>query len=175
VAGICALMLSVNADLTAAQVKYILEATADKIGTADARTGVPRSRPNPGEEAHYEPATGYDVRATGLSGYAFGRTNAERAVKVSRGDPLPQLVRPETGAPELRERLPVVLERIPGTNRFVSRAVVELVDARRDADQLNAPDRLFVRGGPGGFLQAVFQPAGGGRPMTDEAEIEGQP
>jgi hypothetical protein len=175
VAGICGLMLSVNADLTAPQVKYLLEATADKIGTADARTGVPRSRPNAGEEARYEPATGYDVRASGLSGYGFGRANAEKAVKVSRGDALPQLVRPETGAPQIRERIPVVLERIPGTDRFVSRQVVELVDARRDAEQLNAPDRLFVRGGPGGFLQASYSPPGGGRPMTDEVEIEGQP
>jgi subtilisin family serine protease len=173
-AGICALMLSVNADLTAGQVKYILEATADKIGTADGRTGVPRSRPNPGEEAIYEPATGYDVRASGLSGYGFGRTNAEKAVKASRGDALPQLMRPETGAPEIRERITLVLDRIPGTDRFVSRQVVELVDARRDADQLSAPDRVFVRGGPGGFLQARYSPPGGGRPMTDDADIEGQ-
>ncbi len=175
VAGICALMLSVHADLTAAQVKYILEATADKIGTADGRTGVPPSRPTAAEVARYEPATGYDVRPNGLSGYAFGRANAERAVKAARGDPLPQLVRPASGAPAFAERLPVSLARLPGTNRFVSQAVLELVDARRDADQLNAPDRLFVRGGPGGFLKAIYQPPGGGRPMSDEVQIEGQP
>lgn len=174
VAGICALILSVNADLTAAQVKYILEATADKIGTADGRTGVPTSRPVAADVARYEAATGYDVRPDGLSGYAFGRANAEKAVRAARGDALPQLVRPETGAPRLAERLPVLMERIPGTGRFVSRDVIELVDARRDADQLGAPGRLFVRGGPGGFLRAIYQPPGGGRAMSDEATIQGE-
>ncbi|MGB3799735.1 MAG: S8 family serine peptidase, partial [Lewinella sp.] len=57
VAGICGLMLSANPDLTAREVKAILEQTADKIGS---------------------PA-GYD--ASGWSNqFGFGRVNAERAV-----------------------------------------------------------------------------------------------
>lgn len=57
VSGICALILSANPDLTAAQVKFILEDTADKIG-------------NPWE---YDD-NGYSLR------YGYGRVNADRAV-----------------------------------------------------------------------------------------------
>ena len=57
VAGICALMLSANPNLTAARVKSILESTADKIG------------------ARWEyDNNGYSVK------YGYGRVNAERAV-----------------------------------------------------------------------------------------------
>ena len=57
VAGICALLLSVNPDLTAKEVKEILQKTADKIG-------------HPSE---------YDI--TGHSRkYGFGRVNADKAV-----------------------------------------------------------------------------------------------
>lgn len=56
VAGICALMLSVNPDLTAAEVKSILRNTADKIGW-------------PGEYVN-----GHSRK------YGYGRVNADRAV-----------------------------------------------------------------------------------------------
>ncbi len=57
VAGICALMLSANPDLTAKEVKQILMRTADKIG-------------NPSD---YD-ANGHSVK------YGYGRVNADRAV-----------------------------------------------------------------------------------------------
>jgi len=67
VAGICALILSANPDLTSAQVKAILEATADKIGNR------------------------WDYDTSGYSEkYGFGRVNAERAVEAAlaqRGAP----------------------------------------------------------------------------------------
>ncbi|MEM6321034.1 MAG: S8 family serine peptidase, partial [Bacteroidota bacterium] len=56
VAGICALMLSVNPDLTAKQVKEILRKTADKIGSPS------------------EYVNGHSVK------YGYGRVNADRAV-----------------------------------------------------------------------------------------------
>ncbi len=58
VAGICSLMLSVNPDLTASQVKEILIKTADKIGS-------------PME---------YDTRGHSLK-YGYGKVNADKAVK----------------------------------------------------------------------------------------------
>lgn len=57
VAGVCALILSANPNLTAAQVKQILQRTADKIGS-------PRE---------------YDSRGHSVK-YGFGRVNADRAV-----------------------------------------------------------------------------------------------
>jgi hypothetical protein len=169
-AGICALMLSVNADLTRAQVKYILESTADKIGTGQPRTGVPLSTSiPPGKAAGYNQHTGHDPA------FGFGRVNAERAVKVARGDALPQVVRPEAGDPALQDAIPVTLKRQPGTNHFVCDETIILVDARRDADQLNEADKIYVRGGPGGFLRATYQPAGGGPAMTDEVTVQGEP
>ena len=56
VAGICALMLSVNPDLTSREIKQILKDTADKIG-------------NPSEYLN-----GHSYR------YGYGRVNADRAV-----------------------------------------------------------------------------------------------
>lgn len=56
VAGICALMLSVNPNLTAREVKQILKDTADKIG-------------NPNDYIN-----GHSVR------YGYGRVNADKAV-----------------------------------------------------------------------------------------------
>ncbi len=56
VAGICALMLSANPELTAKEVKEILQNTADKIGAAS------------------EYANGHSVK------YGYGRVNADRAV-----------------------------------------------------------------------------------------------
>ncbi len=58
VAGVCALMLSANPELTSAQVKSVLEQTADKIG--------------PGWE--------YDSRGWSRK-YGYGRVNADRAVQ----------------------------------------------------------------------------------------------
>lgn len=58
VAGICSLMLSVNPDLTAGQVKEILIKTADKIGS-------------PME---------YDTKGHSLK-YGYGKVNADKAVK----------------------------------------------------------------------------------------------
>jgi hypothetical protein len=163
-------MLSVNADLTQAQVRYILEATADKIGTGQPRTGVPLSTSIPaGKAAGYNQHTGHDPA------FGFGRVNAERAVKVARGDPLPQVVRPASGDPALEDAIPVVLTRQGSTNHFVCDETIVLVDARRDADQLSEPRKIFVRGGPGGFLRATYQPAGGGPAMTDEVTIQGEP
>lgn len=57
VAGICALMLSANPDLTAREVKDILQKTADRIGHA----------------SEYN-STGHSVK------YGYGRVNADRAV-----------------------------------------------------------------------------------------------
>lgn len=57
VAGICALMLSANPDLTAKQVKSILEKTADKIGASWEYDG-----------------NGYSKK------YGYGRVNADKAV-----------------------------------------------------------------------------------------------
>lgn len=183
VAGICALMLSVNADMTATRVKYIVEATADKIGTGAPRLDAPNQNVPASELAHYDPATGYDV-FTGpggrpLSRYGFGRANAEQAVRASLGAPLRQLTQDTAGADALEEAISVVLDRVPGTNRFVSRQVLELIDARRDPlapemrQRATDENKLFVRGGPGGFLRALYQPAGGGPSMTDEVEVLG--
>jgi subtilisin family serine protease len=169
-AGVCALMLSVNADLTSAQVKYLLEATADKIGTGQKRLDVPDALIPAGQEAKYQSATGHDIK------YGFGRVDAGQAVKTAQGGALHQLVRDAAGAPQaIQDAIPVVLKRVGKTNRFVSNATIELVDARRDALQLKQDDRIFVRGGPGGFLRATFQPAGVGPLMSDEVDIEGQP
>ena len=57
VAGICALMLSANPDLTAKEVKEILQNTADKIGNS----------------------SDYDSRGHSLK-YGYGRVNADKAV-----------------------------------------------------------------------------------------------
>jgi subtilisin family serine protease len=173
-AGVCALMLSVNADLTRAQVKYVLEATADKLGTGQARVDSPPGRIPAGKAARYEPATGHDPA------FGFGRVNAEQAVIAARGGLLRQFVC--TASPgAYAEGIPIVLRRVAG-NRFVSDQVIELVDARRDAEALvscpppaTPPTRVSVRGGPGGFLRATFQPAGVGPLMSDEVDIEGQP
>ncbi|MGB1205824.1 MAG: S8 family serine peptidase [Chitinophagales bacterium] len=60
VAGVCALMLSANPNLTASEVKSILAHSADKIG----------------HESEYD-ARGYSVR------YGFGRVNALKAVQMA--------------------------------------------------------------------------------------------
>jgi subtilisin family serine protease len=78
VAGICALMLSANPELTAREVKDILQSTADKIG-------------NPAEYSN-----GHSLK------YGYGRVNADRAVAeaIRRADKGQQLPTPgETAAP----------------------------------------------------------------------------
>jgi subtilisin family serine protease len=60
VSGICALILSANPDLTASQVKFILEDTADKIGNS----------------LEYDD-NGYSIR------YGYGKVNADRAVQLA--------------------------------------------------------------------------------------------
>lgn len=175
VAGVCALMLSVNADLTRPQLTFFLQATAAKIGTGQARPDAPTGRVPPGQEAHYDPATGYDVNvANGRSSFGFGRVDAEQAVKVSLGAALRQISRDGAGAPVVGDNIAVVLRRQPGTTHFVSDAVIELVDARRDGVLLNQPGRVFVRGGPGGFARGLFRPEGGGSVMTAEVDVQGQ-
>lgn len=177
VAGVAALMLSVHADLTAAQVRYILEATADKIGTGLPRPDAPIGNIPPGQNANYD-LNGYDqfthTDKRHYSRYGFGRVNAEQAVKVARGDAFRQAVHdPAAPLPTLAEAIPVTLRRVNGSNRYVS-DVIQLVDARCDLVTLTAPDRLFVGGGPGGFLRATFQPATGGPAVTDEVDIAGE-
>ena len=78
VAGICALVLSANPDLTAAEVKEILTSTADKIG----------------------PQVEYDSRGHSLK-YGYGRVNADRAVAEA-------LRRREGGKAVVPEVAPVV-------------------------------------------------------------------
>ncbi len=163
-AGVCALMLSLNADLTAAQIKYILEATADKIGTGQARQDSPNATAPAAQQANYQPNSGHDSR------YGFGRVNAERAVKAARGDPILQF----DGA-TYRDAIPVVLRRQPGTNHFVSVDEIEVVDARRDREATPPANTPRLHGAPGGFLRASFQPTGGGPAITDELDIEGGP
>lgn len=65
VAGVAALVLSANPDLTAAEVKQILEKTADKIGDAGS----------------YD-ASGHSTM------YGYGRVNAANAVRMALGLPL---------------------------------------------------------------------------------------
>lgn len=77
VAGICALILSANPDLTAQEVKQILTSTADKIGDSREYIGG-RSRK-----------------------YGYGRVNAERAVAEAirrRGNRVSQPTTPSTGS-----------------------------------------------------------------------------
>ena len=59
-AGVCALILSANPNLTAAQVKEILQKSADKVGYPSEYT------------------SGHSVR------YGYGRVNALRAVKLAK-------------------------------------------------------------------------------------------
>jgi subtilisin family serine protease len=165
-AGVCALMLSVNADLTREQVKYLLEATADKIGTRQARVEVPKGTAGAGIPANYNLTSGNDPS------YGFGRVNALQAVKAARGDAVRQIVRDAAGVPAYQDAIPVILRRVKGTNHFVSDDEIELVDARRDPEATNPPSTVRVRGAPGGFLRAAFQRTGGGPAISDELTIK---
>ncbi len=165
-AGICGLMLSIKRDLTRAQVKYLLEATSDKIGTGLPRVDVPVGRIPAGKAAQYNPVTGHD------SLFGFGRVNAEQAVRAARGEPIRQFVR-NGGAGAFQPAITVVLRRVPGTNHFVSDAEIEVVDARRDPETPVPAGDVRVFAAPTGFLRAAFQPAGGGPPLTDEVDVQG--
>lgn len=177
VAGICALMVSANRDLAPAEVRYILEATADKIGTAQPRRDCPPATAIPaGKTADYSPATGYDgfthTDGRRYSRYGFGRVNAEQAVRGALNQPIRQFV-PSLGA--YQDAIPVTLRRVPGTNQFVSPEELELIDARRDAE-LPPPvgALLFVRGAPGGAIGASFQPSGGAPVISDAISVQGE-
>ncbi|GAB4373037.1 MAG: subtilisin/kexin-like serine protease HreP [Calditrichia bacterium] len=123
-AGLAALMLSVNADLTWQQIKYILEATADKI-----------------DDSNTDPVGQY--QANGHSQwYGFGRVNALNAVKGARSS---------VAERDFVHSVRVTLRRTSG-NRFVSTEIVHAIDARQR--RANTATDLFIRSGPDGFLRA---------------------
>jgi subtilisin family serine protease len=178
VAGVCGLMVSVNRDLSPAQVRYLLEATADKIGTRAARKDCPTATAIPaGKTADYSAVTGYDgfTHTDGQrhSRYGFGRLNAEQAVRAAKNEPMRQFVRASSGN-SYQDAIPVVLRRIPGTNQFISDVELELIEARRDAEALPPSGVMRVRGANGGELTASFQPPGGAPAISDAVSIRGQ-
>lgn len=125
-AGVTALMLSVNPDLTFQQVRFVLEATADKI---DATNTDPIGRYQPNGHSQW---------------YGFGRVNAFEAVKNARAS---------IAAGDFVQRVFVTLRRTTG-DRFVSTRVFRAIDARqRRADTANDN---FIRSGPDGFLRATL-------------------
>jgi len=127
-AGLAALMLSIAPDLTWRQVRYILEATADKI-----------------DAANTDPVGQY--QANGHSQwYGYGRVNAFEAVKGARSS-VPDR--------DFVHRVTVTLRRTVG-DRFVSEKVIQAIDARRR--QAETASTVFVRGGPDGFLRAELAP-----------------
>lgn len=126
VAGVSALMLSANPDLTFRQVRYVLEATADKI---DATNTDPMGRYQPNGHSRW---------------YGFGRVNAFEAVKGARAS---------IADGDFVQRVVVTLRRTTG-DRFVSTKVFRAIDARqRRADTANDN---FIRSGPDGFLHATL-------------------
>jgi subtilisin family serine protease len=178
VAGVCALMASVNRDLTPSQVRYLLEATADKIGARAARQDSPQATAIPaGKEASYSAVTGYDgfthTDGQRYSRYGFGRLNAEQAVRAAKNEPMRQFVRASTGD-SYQDAVPVVLRRVPGTNQFVSDVELELIEARRDAEAAPPAGVVRVRAAPGGELTASFQPPGGAPAISDAIAVRGQ-
>ena len=85
VAGICALMLSANPNLTASEVKRILAHSADKIG----------------HESEYD-SRGYSVR------YGFGRVNALKAVKMAAsGKRIPPMPKKQSATTFVPKPIPV--------------------------------------------------------------------
>ncbi len=127
-AGVAALMLSVASDLTWRQVRYILEATADKIDAANA-----------------DPVGQYQVNGHS-QWYGYGRVNAFEAVKGARSS-VPDR--------DFVHRVTVTLRRTAG-DRFVSDKVIQAIDARRR--QTETASTVFVRGGPDGFLRTELHP-----------------
>lgn len=122
-AGLAALIISVAPDLTEAQVRYALEATADKV-----------------DAANTDPVGQY--QADGHSQwYGYGRINALNGVRGARSS-VPQNDQIET--------LTLTLRRMSG-NRFVSDQVIQAIDARQR--RAAAGVQLFIRSGPDGFLR----------------------
>ncbi|VAW30260.1 Calcium-dependent protease precursor [hydrothermal vent metagenome] len=125
-AGLAALVLSIAPDLTEQQVRYILEATADKV-----------------DEANADPVGRY--QASGHSQwYGYGRVNALNAVRGARSS--------VSDSDEIQS-ITVTLRRIGG-DRFVSDKVIQAIDARQRRAGTAAQD--FIRGGSDGFLRAEF-------------------
>ncbi|MDJ0753554.1 MAG: S8 family serine peptidase [Ardenticatenaceae bacterium] len=122
-AGISALMLATNPDLTWEQVRYILEATAEKIDSA-----------NTNPVAQYQP-NGHS------QWYGYGRVNAFEAVKGARSS-VPDR--------DFVHRITVTLRRTSG-DRFVSTKIVRPIDARQRRAETGT--EAFVRSGPDGFLR----------------------
>jgi subtilisin family serine protease len=122
-AGLIALMLSVAPDLTRDQVKFVLEATADKTDFV-----------NTDPVGQYQP-NGHSQF------YGFGRVNAFEAVKGARSSV------PER---DFVQSVQIVLRRTSG-DRFVATKVIQTIDARRRQEE--TPSDVFIRGGPDGFLR----------------------
>jgi subtilisin family serine protease len=123
-AGVAALMLAIAPDLTERQVRYILEATADKVDPA-----------NTHPLGHYQP-DGHS------QWYGYGRVNAPQAVRGARSS-VPH--RDEI------ERVTITLRRTTG-DRFVSEPILQAIDARRR--RANEAAQIFIRSGPDGYLRA---------------------
>ena len=121
-AGVAALILSANPDLTRQQVKYIMEATADKIDF---------SNTNP---------IGRYLANGHSQWYGFGRVNAFNAVKGTRSS---------VAERDFVQKIQVTLRRTSGS-RFVSTKVIRAIDARQR--RAATPTADFVRSGGDGFL-----------------------
>ncbi|MBL7786341.1 MAG: S8 family serine peptidase [Chitinophagales bacterium] len=103
VAGICALMLSANPNLTAAELRRAIILTADKIG-------------HPSEYTN-----GHSVR------YGYGRVNAAKAVKMAQSGVIPPLPTSTTAPPPVTTTPPVTTPPPPATTTIVrKKAVVRL-------------------------------------------------
>jgi hypothetical protein len=123
-AGVVGLMVSIAPDLTRDQLKFILEATADKVDAA-----------NTNPVGLYKPTGHSDF-------YGFGRVNAFEAVKGARSS---------VAARDFVHSVRVTMRRTTG-DRFVATKVIQTIDARRRQDETDTT--VFVRGGPDGFLRA---------------------
>jgi subtilisin family serine protease len=123
-AGVLGLMISIAPDLRRDQLKFILEATSDKVDFA-----------NTDPVGQYQP-DGHSQF------YGFGRVNALDAVRCSRS-----LV----DRRDFVQSVTVTLRRTTG-DRFVATKVIQTIDARRRQDETAAD--VFLRGGPDGFLRA---------------------
>jgi len=123
-AGVAALVLAIAPDLTEKQVRYIMEATADKV---DAANNHPLGQYQPDGHSQW---------------YGYGRANALQAVRGARSS-IPD--------EDEIERVTLTLRRTSG-DRFVSEPVLQAIDARqRPASQ---PTQIFIRSGPDGYLRA---------------------
>jgi len=122
VAGLAALMVSINPDLTWQQVRYLLQATADKVDAV-----------NTNAIGQYQ-ANGHS------QWYGFGRVNAFNAVKGARSS-VPD--------GDFVHKIQITLRRTSG-DRFVSTKVLHAIDARQR--RLTTATNAYVRSGGDGFL-----------------------